>query len=234
MKNKVQIDPAKIRPYLFYLVIFFVLAVESGLLIFIGWPAVGRIFEAKEKLAADTAETENLKFLVSSISQSDEASLNSFVDLTRAALPDEKKTGGVILGLIRLASGSGVAVNNLEFSPGLVSTGSAAVVSVVNEGTLGNGVLYVPASLGVTAGFGSLANFLETLGNSSQLIGVKEVDYSQAGSKAEAKLGLEIYYQPPKTGAVSWKQVKPLTPGEAEQINSLPSKDIFTIGPEQR
>ncbi|MCL4397489.1 hypothetical protein M1403_00420 [Patescibacteria group bacterium] len=234
MKTNNSLDLKKIRPYFFFIFLFVVFAAELGVLVIFAPSLYSTILSARASLAAQTAEVNTLSDLVTALNQTDPANLAALQKKVTAALPDEKKTAGVVTGLTRLASSSGVVVNSLEFSPGLISTGSATAVVTNTSGeiVLGGGVKAIPAQLTVTADVPAVSRFLADLAKSSQMIGVTSVEYTHSGPKTSTALGLLLYFQPPKEGAVTPKQVQPLTSQEVGLAQSLPQEDIFTVAPE--
>lgn len=234
MKKIEIIDLAKLKSLSFYIIVALVLLSEVifGLLIIPG--KITKISADLQEADEIAAESNRLSTLLSTISNADQSSLEADLAKVTAALPDEKKTTGLVSGLSLLAPSYGVIVRSLEFSPGLVSTESAKFLpqklQITSEVVTGNGVKAIPAALSVATNFHSLISFLERLKTVSQILTVTSVDLStSSGKESLAVLSLMVYYQPRKEGTVSWRQVDTLAPAERAIIESLEDKDLFTL-----
>lgn len=232
--NKSLAKTPVFRPvHFFYIFAALIVMTEIAALYFLALPLPGKISDSWNRLTKDRQETEALNTLVSTLASTDVTSLEETRQKVNAALPDEKKTAGIIFGLTRLASSSGVIVNSLEFAPGLVSTSSGSLPrETVPKKTAEFGVKSIPASLTLTAEIGPLARFLDDLAKVNQVIGVEQVSLSRTSGRTIADVSLILYYQPPKTGTITWKQIQPVTAAEQEILESLTGVDIFRIGPE--
>jgi hypothetical protein len=234
MKKLTVIDPVKLKSLSFYIIIAGVLLAEvvAGLVIIPD--KLTRISADWQEADQVAAESGRLTNLLTTIATVDQASLEADLAKVTAALPDEKKTTGLVSGLSILAPDYGVLVRSLEFSPGLVSTESAKYVprklQVTSEIVTGNGVKAIPAALSVATNFHSLISFLTRLTTVSQIITVTSVELSApAGKENLAVLSLMVYYQPRKEGSISWRQVDALNPAERAIVDSLEDKDLFTL-----
>lgn len=149
------------------------------------------------------------------------------------ALPDEKKTSGVVSGMTALASSSGVIVTSLEFSPGIVEASAAGQVDEVRQEIVvdeAKNIKAIPASLSIVTNTDGLVSFLHNLSEASQLIGVTSVGYtSDSLDQVKATVAILIYYQPRDINKFSWVGLKPLSESEASYVRALPGEDLFVL-----
>jgi hypothetical protein len=219
----------------FYLLILSLLLVQAAFFIFYVPDQVTQIFKAREAVDKDAAEINNLAAALAKIQTIDAQSLSRYLAVATAALPDEKKTSGMVTGMTNLASTYGIGVKSLEFSPGLISSGSANLTNLpTSQVTLGGGVKQITASLTIFASIPSLIAFLEGLEKTSQMIGVNSVELGDNAQRSEVSLQLQIYYQPPRSfnPDTAAKDLKLLGDEDVALLESLPEEDIFTVLPE--
>lgn len=217
----------------FYFLILAVLLAQVLVFVFYVPAQVSQVLSDRETVDQDATEVATLISAVAIVKTLDKTGLNHFLAMATAALPDEKKTAGVVAGMSTLAGNYGVAVKSLEFSPGLISTSSAAVTgSTLAETSVGNGVKQISATLNMAASLPSLMAFLKGLNQTSQVIGVSSVDFSgSVGQANSAGLALQIYYQPPRqfVSSTAAKSLKILSAQDTQLLESLPEKDVFTV-----
>ncbi|MBI3559107.1 hypothetical protein HY085_01810 [Candidatus Gottesmanbacteria bacterium] len=216
-------DLKKLKPYGFY---FLAGAIFIANLVVAFWflpQQVNKITEKWQNLQQTNQEITELSKTISNLENSDKNNLVQNLFKATAALPDKKKTSGLVTGLSDLAGQNGVIIKSLEFSPGKLATGSAD-----ESTTIGNGVKAITASLEIGTDLPTLIIFLKKLQKVSQILGITSVEFTGK----EASLPLLVYYQPPRSGALNWKQVDLLTTAETEVLKSLESKDVFTLPPE--
>lgn len=222
MNIKLILQPLK--QYVFYLGLGVVVLAEVFFAAVILPCWINSIGDDRSNLEKTTSEVTELIQTLDYLTQIDKPTLAALLLKANAALPDEKKTSGLVSGLSKLASSSGVLIKTLEFSPGLISTSSA--VPVVSPA----GIKTIPAIMTVQADLNSLIVFLQKLDKASQLLGVSDLKYTANSSDGnKANLGLHIYYQPPSKSAVLWKQSSPLTIQEQKSLDDLSSQDIFIL-----
>lgn len=162
----------------------------------------------------------------------DQRELVKQLAVVNAALPSNKKTSGLVSGIIRIASASGVALSSLEFSPGNVSTVSAEAVE--DEAVLGTKVRQMAATVTIGSDVLGLTTFLSKIASASQLIDTKEVSYSNNASRVRsAQITLQVYFQPESTELVKWGEIRPVSASESAILRALSSKDVFTVPQEQ-
>lgn len=213
----------KLKPYYFY---FFVGIILLANLVAVFWflpNQVNKISQKWQNLQQANQEIAELSKTISDLENSDKNNLAQNLSKATAALPDKKKTSGLVTGLSDLAGQNGILIKSLEFSPGKLATGSADEAT-----TVGNGVKAITASLEVSTELPTLITFLGKLQKVSQILGITSVEFTGKG----ASLPLLVYYQPPRSGALNWKQVDLLTVAETEVLKSLEAKDVFTLPPE--
>lgn len=217
--------------YRIYIVIFGVVVSEIifGFIFFP--PMIKNIQENFAKKDLVNLEIAELTTVLDSLAKINKENLGIDLSKAGAALPDQKKTAGLVTGLSNLALTSGVTVKNLEFSPGLISSGSASLEKKPTEDVIkGGGVKAVIASMTVLSDLDSLVDFLSKMDKASQLLGVSDVMFGHdISSGSQAKIGLYIYYQPLVDSVLLAKQILPLTETENKVLQGLSSKDIFIL-----
>lgn len=213
-------DLKKLKPYYFYISAGVIFIIN---LVAIFWFIPNQVNKVSQKwrdLQQTNQEINELTKTIYNLENSDKNNLTQNLFKAAAALPDKKKTSGLVTGLSELAGQNGVLIKSLEFSPGKLATGSAD-----ESTTIGNGVKAITASLEVSADLSTLITFLGKLQKVSQILGLTSVEFGSKGTS----LPLLIYYQPSRTGSLNWKQVELLTVAETEVLKSLDAKDIFTL-----
>lgn len=213
-------DLKKLKPYYFYISAGVIFIIN---LVAVFWFIPNQVNKVSQKwrdLQQTNQEINELTKTIYNLENSDKNNLTQNLYKAAAALPDKKKTSGLVTGLSELAGQNGVLIKSLEFSPGKLATGSAD-----ESTTIGNGVKAITASLEVSADLSTLITFLGKLQKVSQILGLTSVEFGSKGTS----LPLLIYYQPSRTGSLNWKQVELLTVAETEVLKSLDAKDIFTL-----
>lgn len=212
-----------VKKYKLYILIFVVILVEALFVILFLPSTVNKIGENIAKKDVINLEIIELNTILDSLANLDKENLNSNLSKASAALPDQKKTAGLVTGLTNLALTSGATVKNLEFAPGLISTKAASM-------KMGPGPKAVDASMTVIADLNSLVDFLSKINKASQLLGVSDLQFTnEISSGSQAKIGLYIYYLPLDETKITTKQITPPTETENKVLEGLSSKDIFIL-----
>ena len=230
--KKISASSLNLRSIWFYIAVGAAFIIEAYLAFIVLPGTVSSMMDKRSEIEADEKEVADLTTVVGSIQKIDQAELETAVAKTTAAMPNEKKTSGIIYGMSKLAGDNGVVVNNLEFSPGLVSTRSGTIVSTEPVGqAVGSGVKQISATLTVSGELSKIVDFLVELRRSSQIIGVNRVEYALSASRANTGIiSLMIYYQPPKNNAQDDpKSVPFMSEADKEIISDLPETDVFTV-----
>lgn len=219
---------------LFYVGVLGLIFAEVLFLVFYAPGQVSQIFSSRGEIDKDAKEIETLSLAIAKIKALDEGELNGYLQAATAALPDEKMTSGVVTGMSTLAGSYGAAVKSLEFSPGLISTNSAALsdLPVLAESSVGSGVKQVTATLNLTVQMPALASFLAGLNKTSQLIGVNQVDFSaNKGAANSAEVLLRIYYQPRRSFNIKTaaQNLKLLSDRDISLLEDLSKENVFTV-----
>ena len=221
----------KLSKYNFYFAIGFLVILEILVAVFVLPGQYKQIGQEQAQLDQVNTDINNLNQSLSSLSQIDAKTLNNYFDKASAALPDEKKTSGLITGLSKLASASGMVMESLEFTPGLISTESGLpapppVPAVIQ----GGGIQSTTAFMVVSGDLPSLTTFLRNLHKASQLLGIYGVKYrvlSAAGLQTE--VDIYVYYQPAQNIEELWKHSVALSDTDKEVLSKLAGKDIFNL-----
>lgn len=214
----------------FYVGAALVVLVEGLLLVSVLPKVYGELREKMTLADSRGAEVASYGSALKMLSELDSSQIDGYLEKVLLALPDEKKTSGIISGMTALASTSGVVVSGLEFSPGVVASDSGELEKVSLEKIVDKDldVRAVPASLTISANIDSLIVFLEKLANASQLIGVSAVSYtSNTPGQVKATLSVLMYYQPRDISKFSWRGLKAISDDDANYIQNLPAEDLF-------
>lgn len=218
---------AKIQSASFYLLVALVVAAEVLSIVIIVPPRVQNILANQTKFSSLSLQTRDLESAVQTVTSIDKTRLAGYMQKSTIALPDGKKTAGIVSGLSNVASSAGIVVRDLELSPGLLSSPSARAPAV-------QGLKYVPAALLLSADLPSLSKFISSLQTTSQVLGISDVHYVSSANYKSVEMGVQIFYLPPLEGPVEWKQLEALTPTELNLLESLPDKDLFIVPPTTR
>jgi hypothetical protein len=217
---------AKVQAVSFYIVIAIAVITEIVLMVIAVPPRLQNIFSNQIKFNSLSLQSRDLESAVQTVTSIDKTRLDGYLQKSTIALPDEKKTAGIVSGLSNVASSAGIIVRDLELTPGLLSSSSARTPSV-------RGLKYVPAALLLSSDLPSLAKFVNSLRNTSQVLGVSELHYVSSGNYNSVEIGVQIFYLPPSEGPVEWKQLEALTSTELDLLDGLSDKDLFTVPPEK-
>ncbi len=228
MKNKKTII-TRVQALGFYLLIALILISEIAVAVFFVPGHFQSILVKRQEIIQETANVKGIEAAITAVSRVDRNLLDRYLKNSTAAIPDEKKTAGIVTGLSSMASSSGVIVRSLELTPGLVSSASARSPVVA-----GAGLKFVPAALTLTADFPSLSRFLAQLRSTSQILSVRDLQFDAVGERSRVQMGVQIYYLPPREKPVDWTGLASLTPPEVDILEKLPGTDFFILGPETR
>lgn len=217
----------------FYLGATALIGAEIAILFFV---MPGYFSSLREKMAFSEVRREEVAAYDKSLkmlSTLDQSQIDSYLGKLLLALPDEKKTSGIISGMTALASQSGVVVTGLEFSPGFVATNSGQTIEATSQDRVVDSALNVraiPAALTISASPVSLINFLKKLSEASQLIGVSAVNYESSGiGQIKAVISIQIYYQPRDISRFSWRGLRGVSGEDIGFVQTLPGEDLFVL-----
>lgn len=235
MKTPIKLDLKVFNQFSFYIIFGGVCLFCSAIIIFAFPPQVSSFMTTWQNFQQTKKDVAALTDINSALTTQNASSIKPYLDRATFALPDEKKTAGLISGLTNFANNYGVAIQTLEFSPGLISTQSASTGFLSTNETgdviIPGGVRAVPATLTATGDPTSLKSFLDALQRASQIIGVTLVNYStpEKGGTGTANISILIYYQPIDTAAIDWKNIKTLTTDDITFLETLSNEDKFTL-----
>lgn len=150
--------------------------------------------QAGQSLLADTkGKLINLTQKAGLLSSLDENNLTEEFRKLNFILPSEKNVDGVMFSLERTGEEASVSVVNVDFSPGLISTDTAAKknVATVQKSESFDLNFIVETKL---EGF---RNFLRELKNSSLAIKIEKVSIEKASvGQISAKINAKVFYKP--------------------------------------
>lgn len=227
--KQIKITPADLKHYATYIVL---VSISLGTIIagILFLPSLLQtVLSKNEQLEALSAESRSLTRGMTVLDSIDTTVLDTYLQKVTVALPDEKKTSGVITGLDTIGLNSQVTIDRLVFSPGIISTSAAELAQDNNVEKLPLGIKGTTASLVSSGTPESLTRFLSNLRNAKQMLGVQQVSLSEKNDQGmTADIGLIIFYQPPPTGPIKWDELRPLSAEETTLIDGLATTDIFT------
>lgn len=217
------------KTYVFFGLTALVILAEAiaGVVYFPG--KVRELYSTAQDLDTLKEEVTAREAIVTELEAVDQNQLKSQIALATSALPSEKKISGLITGLTNLASSSGIAVTELSFSPGLVSTRSGSTTQISVEPEIAgqsaeDGVRGIPISLAATANEPQLLiDFMGKIAKVSPLLGIKTLSYRVSDQNKSATFLFVIYYQPAPQ-ALEGNQVRAikLTEAEKETLRKIP------------
>ncbi len=162
----------------------------------------------------------------------DQGKLARELQSVNAVLPSQKKTSGLVVGISKIASDSGVILKELEFSPGRISTDSAQTLDEALPGSL---VRRVGAGVTINTDLSGLTAFLSKVQAASQLIGVDTVTFTgSTGLQQTGQIALQVYFEPVSSGLIVWSQVRPVSASEEKVLQTLSATDVFILPGEGR
>lgn len=215
--------------YGLYILLGGIFLIEIFFVILFMIPQVFKFYENWTALQEDSKVVSSLVLATQTISEQKPEDIKPYFNRAQAALPNEKKAAGFLTGLTNFAAKYGVAVSAFDFSPGLISTSSAATAYILTneagEITAAEGVKAVPANLTVSGKITSIKSFLDALKNTSQILSVTTIDYSLDS----ARLSLLIFYQPLSDNKTIWNQLEPLSAEEINFLGTFNERDVFKL-----
>ncbi|HET9947074.1 MAG TPA: hypothetical protein VFQ63_03355, partial [Patescibacteria group bacterium] len=189
MSKKVTIDQGVLLilyyKYKDYLVPLGTIFVCILLFFFLLLPQFQDYLAAKDTLASDEQTVEILNQNLSTISNLNQAQVNTNLLLASAALPSEKDFAGVLNAISDAASTSNVGVGDYTFQVGDLSKSSEVKSST--------GELIIQISLTLMGTLTDTKRFVHVLTHELPLSEVKSVDLSGDGS---ANLSVSFFYNP--------------------------------------
>lgn len=243
--QNLKISFVEIKHLPIYLGAFLLVILEIAFLILFLPGKVTNISSWRTNIASLTQTVRLLDSTNQTLSQMDKNTLEAKLNQVNSALPTEKKVSGLVTGLSSLGSESGVIVQTIEFSPGVISSrsGQPAKTSITNPDTttlptgdkLAAGVKAIPLSLSVKGDIQSLISFLNSVHNANQIISLDSLDYRLANSGTNvAVISGRVFYQPQSNpGQIDLTHFQGLTEADEKEISRLPALDLFTL-PRQR
>jgi len=228
-----KFDKKQVQRLYSYVIIVMIIGVEALTVLYFLPKKIASLKEAQNNISQLTAEVRTLQETVNQLSGVKPAVLEADLKRARLALPDEKKASGVILGLTKLASSSGVVLVSAEFSPGVMSTESARVTDEhpnVSTLAIGENVEVIPIQVGIIGGVDNIASFVKKISATGQLLGVNRVAFDAGlGQGSNTNIELFFYFQPPKESLGKVSQSFQISDQDNEIIKAIPSDDAFTL-----
>lgn len=150
----------------------------------------------------------------------DRSSIGKQLEEVIASLPNDKDTASILISLENISANTGIAIESIGFSPGLVSTEAAATA-----GETKYGVDIIPVRIEVRGNVGQFTAFLHQLLESKRLFDIDNLSVSGFADRPDsvnAILFLVAYYLPSITeiGAVE-SPIQELSDDERKTLTTL-------------
>lgn len=154
------------------------------------------------------------------------------------ALPSEKDATSIIIGLEAISSQTQSLIEQLNLTPGVVSTDSAQAATANQDQELRNGAYTLAVKTNWRGSTDQFMNTLQTLYNARRLFDISKVTANFAGvdpNIIEYSLDLFSYYLPPITQITDLDTALPqITAEEQTILSALPSmpyvSNTFAVG----
>lgn len=143
------------------------------------------------------------------------------------ALPSEKDATSIIIGLETISSQTQSIIEQLNLTPGVVSTGSAQGATASQDQELRNGAYTLAVKTNWRGSTDQFMNTLQTLYNARRLFDISKVTANFAGADPniiEFSLDIFSYYLPPITQITDLDTALPqITAEEQVLLSALPA-----------
>lgn len=214
--------------FLSYLVVAGLLLVELTFGYKFLWPHAQRVWELKGGVSELTTANGMLEQTLAMLDSVNSQELLSLTAKAKASVPDEKKTTGLVSGFSAIASSVGLALSQVEFSPGRISTESAKT-NGAQKPTVTKLAQSYPVSISSTGNLSQVGLFLRRINSASQIITVDSLDFSISSARLTTSIALQAYFQEPLAGDIPWNEISEVTATEKAILGPLPTVDQFTL-----
>ena len=200
-----------------------------AVLLMIVWPKFSEALQIKKSNAEFVQKVDSLKQKAGILASLDQAELEEQVVASEQLLPSGKNTFLLISQIEKAAAVSGVLLNRVESTPGLLDTasgGASANPAAPSAGAQTEIAPSIKVSVSVTSGYSSLLSFLNNVLAIPRAVSVSDLSVSAASSEGSAQLkasmSIVAYFKqlPTDLGSIE-APVAELTQSEKERLEKI-------------
>lgn len=186
--------------------------------IFVIWPKVQDIIQAKNTLDNNTEYLNKLKTKLGDLQSLNEFELTERNNLSLRAIPEIKNPLGTLISLRTLASDLGVEIEEISVAVGEVSSESAQITD--------SGIAKIDFKVKLGGSKTAVFDFFKKTEESLPIVTADNVKITLSGESATAELALNSYYLtfPEKIGKID-EPVQKLTSDEEKLLDKI---SVFT------
>ncbi len=195
-------------------------------------PTTRNLFDTRDSINSKQEQLTRLKKKRALLESLNREQVLSQVEDAQAALPQEKDAGSVLIALENLSSITKYSVDAVSFSPGLISSDSAAPRSVKTPAnsvatTSKSGANTFPISIQSRGTHQQFVDFLKNLQQSRRIFDIDSINITYDISKTDlltADFSVSVYYLPAitKIGTIE-SPIAEITQKEKELLTKLAS-----------
>ena len=161
------------------------------ILFLVVWPKLSETLQIKNSNSELTQKADSLKQKAGILSRLDQAELEEQVVASEQLLPSGKDTFLLISQIERAAASSGILLNRVESTPGLLDTASGGASGNPAAPSAGAQTEIAPSikvSVSLTSGYSSLLSFLNNVLTIPRVVSVSDLSVSAASSEGSSQL----------------------------------------------
>ena len=210
--------------------------VSVAILWMIVWPKFSQALQIKKSNAEFVQKADSLKQKAGILSRLDQAELEKQVVASEQLLPSGKNTFLLISQIERAAASSGVLLNRVESTPGLLDTasgGASANPAAPSAGAPTEIAPSIKVSVSLTSGYSSLLSFLNNVLVIPRAVSITDLSVSSATSEGSSQLKVSLsivaYFKqlPTDLGSIE-APVAELTQSEKERLKKIIDTGLAT------
>src|SRR3989344_3003430 len=161
------------------------------ILFLVVWPKLSETLQIKNSNSELTQKADSLKQKAGILSRLDQAELEEQVVASEQLLPSGKDTFLLISQIERAAASSGILLNRVESTPGLLDTASGGASGNPAAPSAGAQTAIAPSikvSVSLTSGYSSLLSFLNNVLVIPRAVSITDLSVSSATSEGSSQL----------------------------------------------
>lgn len=168
------------------------IAVSVLILIFVVWPKISSVFKLRADNAQLSSRTAAMTAKANLLASLNKSTLDSQVSIAEKVLPSDKSTFLFVRYVELAAARSGVVLNKIDVSPGLISgeSSTAKDANVATNVADNDITTKIQVKLSTTSDYKSLLTFLSQMYASTRVIGIKDLAVA-AGSTSTSSSALK-------------------------------------------
>ena len=200
------------------------------------WPKLSETLQIKNSNSELTQNADSLKQKAGILSRLDQAELEKQVVASEQLLPSDKNVFLLISQIERAAASSGVLLNRVESTPGLLDTasgGASANPAAPSAGAPTEIAPSIKVSVSLTSGYSSLLSFLNNVLVIPRAVSITDLSVSSATSEGSSQLKVSLsivaYFKqlPTDLGSIE-APVAELTQSEKERLKKIIDTGLAT------